>query len=859
KWTNTADAGQGIVTSTTDSWSLLENGKEYVITCWVKASSASTFSLQVYGDSGDVVNSYKNFSVNTNWQKIVHIVTGDGQSNPRVRFFGRNNGVTYWVNCPKVEIGNKSTDWTPAPEDVDAAINNIEVGGRNLVEKTNQGKTNIQIDSSAGGGTWTVSEEIVDGVKCAKGTKNTTAVETWSLFNLWIYTPSKFRANQQYAISFKMKPSFAVSNKKLRFSTVTNQLLSTNSDTYSLVAGEWNHIKLVVTTLPDFDTILAGRATVHLRLGIEGNSSTGDTVLLKDIKIEEGNKSTDWSPAPEDISAEIATAKQEALTAASAAQTTANTANTAVGSLNTYVNGAFKDGVIDAAEAKAIEKYKNTLNEAMAKAEASYSKVYTNSYLSGTAKTALQNAKINLWGQRDTLISAINTAISGGTTTPAQKANVDSAFGTFNTLMNAFQNAIEEANKAIQVKLDNISKGYVDAVQVGGRNHIPNSSLKGTAHNVSGNLTRVNDPGGIMLTRSDTTSSSRYFCSTYFKHSFKLGDQITLSAWIRLESGIIPSNTSMFVRFFNSSGANVQDVVTLNLSNISGDWVRITGTGTITNSTIDFSRNIQVAIGVGTPTAPVTIQTKEWKLELGNRATDWTPAPEDVPSALDYLATAIQGSTDIEGGLVNTNVLMVKDTNGAVKGGISGLASDNIGFWTGGNYQAAINNNANVIFRKDGSFSLAGGKISGTASGNVTIDDSLITQHVTTNYIEGLELNFTRGKIGGFDINADSIGKEVSSSNLFLSNNRFYLRESGSVEFDVRNSNPYVIDIRDQSFRTLAKVGMRIRIGGSTTLNRALETYGEVLFMSCNGVYGIRINDDGIKKTTNGGQTWTAL
>jgi hypothetical protein len=194
--------------------------------------------------------------------------------------------------------GNAATQ-----QNIDDSINNIEIGGRNLVEKTNQGITNIQIDSSAGSGTWTASEEIVDGVRCAKGTKNTTAVETWALFNLRIYTPSKFRANQQYTISFKMKPSFALNDQVTRLSTNTNQGLSTNSDTYSLVAGEWNHIKLVVTTLPDFDTILAGRATVHLRLGIDGNSSTGDTVLLKDIKIEEGNKATDWSPAPEDIDA----------------------------------------------------------------------------------------------------------------------------------------------------------------------------------------------------------------------------------------------------------------------------------------------------------------------------------------------------------------------------------------------------------------------------------------------------------------------------------------------------------------------------------------------------------------------------
>ena len=141
--------------------------------------------------------------------------------------------------------------------------------------------------------------------------------------------------------------------------------------------------------------------------------------------------------------------------------------------------------------------------------------------------------------------------------------------------MRAFQNALEDANKAIQVKLDNISKGYVDAVQVGGRNYIPNSSLKGAGHNLSGTLIRVNDPGGVILTRSNTTDSARHFCNIFLVPNFALGDQLTLSGWLRLESGIIPSGTSMFVRFFNSSGGNVQDVVTIHISHISGDWVRV--------------------------------------------------------------------------------------------------------------------------------------------------------------------------------------------------------------------------------------------------------------------------------------------
>lgn len=145
---------------------------------------------------------------------------------------------------------------------------------------------------------------------------------------------------------------------------------------------------------------------------------------------------------------------------------------------------------------------------------------------------------------------------------------------------------------------------------------------------------------------------------------------------------------------------------------------------------------------------------KKAKLELGNKATDWTPAPEDVPSAVEYLAKALQdGTTDIEGGLVSTNVLMVKDTNGAVKGGMSGLKSDNVGFWTGGTYQGAISNNANVIFRKDGSFSLAGGKISGTAAGALSVDGGVVTGTIESKNWDGtvgsrLDLNNGRLLIG---------------------------------------------------------------------------------------------------------------
>lgn len=140
------------------------------------------------------------------------------------------------------------------------------------------------------------------------------------------------------------------------------------------------------------------------------------------------------------------------------AQTSADTAKQSVTSLNTYVDGAFKDGIITEAEAKAIEKYLNTVKTAKADVEATYNKLYANAYLSGTAKSGLLNAKVTLFGAVDNLFSSINTAIADGKTTVAEKNDVDSKFAAFNSALSSFYTAVETANQSIQAVL----KGYSD-------------------------------------------------------------------------------------------------------------------------------------------------------------------------------------------------------------------------------------------------------------------------------------------------------------------------------------------------------------------------------------------------------------
>lgn len=147
----------------------------------------------------------------------------------------------------------------------------------------------------------------------------------------------------------------------------------------------------------------------------------------------------------------------EASNAASKAQSAANNAQAAVGNLNDYVDGAFSDGIIEKSEAQAIEKYINTVNQTRKEVEATYNALYVNPYLTGTPKTALLNAKVSFSGDVDALIESINTAISDGRTTVAEKNDVDTKYNAFNSSYATLSTAIENSNKAIQDKIKELA------------------------------------------------------------------------------------------------------------------------------------------------------------------------------------------------------------------------------------------------------------------------------------------------------------------------------------------------------------------------------------------------------------------
>ena len=184
------------------------------------------------------------------------------------------------------------------------------------------------------------------------------------------------------------------------------------------------------------------------------NVFTGQ-VVIKPGSIGFGNL-TD-APNMNKIDQEI----QEAKDAAEAAKEEILDVQGSVADLAGYVDGAFSDGIISESEAASIEKYINIVNSERQQALATFNELSNNSYLEGSAKTSLSNAKVNLFSSIDALINSINTAIADGKATSGEKADVDSKYAIFTDYYNKFYAAVEKANKSIQDKL----KGYSDNAQ----------------------------------------------------------------------------------------------------------------------------------------------------------------------------------------------------------------------------------------------------------------------------------------------------------------------------------------------------------------------------------------------------------
>lgn len=140
--------------------------------------------------------------------------------------------------------------------------------------------------------------------------------------------------------------------------------------------------------------------------------------------------------------------------AAEEAKKEANDAKQTVTNMKDFTDEAFKDGIVDRQETAAIKKYLNSIKSIQKSVAESYSKVYGNPLLSGTAKVELKTAYDGFNVATTELITAIDDAIADGVATSTEVALVDGRYDTFNTKYGDFIAYLNAANNFIQDKIN---------------------------------------------------------------------------------------------------------------------------------------------------------------------------------------------------------------------------------------------------------------------------------------------------------------------------------------------------------------------------------------------------------------------
>lgn len=197
----------------------------------------------------------------------------------------------------------------------------VKVGGRNLCQKTNHGTTNWEW--SMGEGTANISEVDEYGVRTCLMTRNNDTRQGQSIICYNNIGRDKWIPNEEYIISVDVKSNVVTTfnvnfYRKSMFANVSDMI----DPSETVVGNNTTKVDKWVTliwkvkaleTLPSIDAMQGGSPSPPNVLCLNNmNSDPGVSYQFKNLKLEKGNKATDWTAAPEDIEADIKEASRTA-------------------------------------------------------------------------------------------------------------------------------------------------------------------------------------------------------------------------------------------------------------------------------------------------------------------------------------------------------------------------------------------------------------------------------------------------------------------------------------------------------------------------------------------------------------------
>ena len=459
--------------------------------------------------------------------------------------------------------------------EVTSAVNNVNVGGRNLLLDTGH----FVIESKTGNCIKLIFGQLIDDKYNGCSVRKITAPSSGQLSFEWYVLGCK--PGELYTFSFWVKgncgavrtyfygPTNYICAKPIKTSP---QIKSINNNSYSdgncdfYVSDSWQRIWVVYELDPS-------HTGSNKYICIRTDSSTvGKDLYVAGCKLELGNKPTDWSPAPEDLQLDAT-----------------NKANTALSESKKYTDAQLKitsDSITSTVSSTyATKSQLDTTNSNVTKAQS-------------TANSASSNASIAL--------STANTA----------KSTADTA----------------------KDNLENLSVGGRNLlIGTGDWSHGTNIKPTGTYQNVS-----YIQSTGVASTYVD-------MCKWEVTEFIEPDAYYVLSFWAKV-SKKCQICSYLYPEVVDYGDGSAQGLRTMDNTTWKRFYVKW-------HTRANFSGDKYVIPLRIMPNQPdVTVYVAGVKFEKGNKATDWSPAPEDYSTTTEMNSSINQTAESIKSTVAATYV-----------------------------------------------------------------------------------------------------------------------------------------------------------------------------------------------------------
>lgn len=330
---------------------------------------------------------------------------------------------------------------------------------------------------------------------------------------------------------------------------------------------------------------------VYANSGSWNGSATGAATYYN-AKLELGNVATDWTPAPEDsesaisaVSADLTSYKQTQATKEQATAQQISGLTTRLANTESGISRVEK-AVSDNQSSTATQL--NQLSANLTKAQTDLNAKITQEQ---SARADADKANADRITSVTSRVASAESSISNIQSTKASKTEVASL-----------------AQQSLQSVWQADAQTKVDALKIGGRNLLLNSNANytGSRYMTNWSLAKIPDVGQqVTVTLWGELASDRQAFGIYNTHGFR-----ELARLKKIRDGVY----SATFEWRNPLNVNVEE---------------------------DNSLSLRLNLYAYPRTATSDNTIKQVKLELGNIATDWTPAPEDVESSVNVISSKV--------------------------------------------------------------------------------------------------------------------------------------------------------------------------------------------------------------------------